>query len=196
MKIARAAWVAGMGAVVAVAAGLAVAGGPQDEEGPNPPGRAAAKGQPGQGGAMAGFPDLVKGLKETPGCLGVETAQTSSGKLVIFAWFEDKKAAMAWYKSDMHTGAMEQFFGGPSGRAPMADVPDDVPLMTIASITPSRGKTLEGTDLPISQIAIELYRPVNGGVSLGGRFAPEALDVPKMMDYTPNPEAPGGPSRP
>ncbi|MDT4898958.1 MAG: hypothetical protein QOH25_4035 [Acidobacteriota bacterium] len=40
-----------------------------------------------------GFPDLVAGLKATPGCLGVETARTDSGKSVIFAWFEDKKAA-------------------------------------------------------------------------------------------------------
>jgi hypothetical protein len=41
-----------------------------------------------------GFPDLVAGLKATSGCLGVETAQSSSGKNVIFAWFEDKKAAI------------------------------------------------------------------------------------------------------
>jgi hypothetical protein len=35
------------------------------------------------------FPDLVGPLKATPGCLGVETARTASGKMVIFAWFED-----------------------------------------------------------------------------------------------------------
>ena len=30
--------------------------------------------------APGGFPDLVAGLKATPGCLGVETARTASGK--------------------------------------------------------------------------------------------------------------------
>ena len=43
-----------------------------------------------------GFPDLVAGLKATPGCLGVETARTTSGKAVIFAWFENKRAVLRW----------------------------------------------------------------------------------------------------
>src|SRR5262245_51088535 len=37
------------------------------------------------------FGDLGGALKATPGCLGVESARTSSGKQVIFAWFENKK---------------------------------------------------------------------------------------------------------
>src|SRR5262245_39549935 len=48
-------------------------------------------------GPLGGL-DLVKGLKETPGCLGVETARTSSGKNVIFAWFEGKEAVIDWYE--------------------------------------------------------------------------------------------------
>ena len=43
-----------------------------------------------------GLPDLVGALKGTKGCLGVETAKTSSGKNVIFAWFEDKQAVLRW----------------------------------------------------------------------------------------------------
>src|SRR5690242_18679538 len=58
------------------------------------------------------FPDLVGGLKETPGCLGVETARTASGKACIFAWFEDKKALLGWYYSKMHQDAMKSFFPG------------------------------------------------------------------------------------
>src|SRR5262245_28351929 len=54
------------------------------------------------GQTRGGFPDLVAALKATPGCLGVETARTSSGKQVIFAWFENKKAVLAWYYSDTH----------------------------------------------------------------------------------------------
>src|SRR6185312_1006643 len=53
------------------------------------------------------FPDLVGPLKATPGCLGVETARTASGKMVIFAWFEDKRAVMRWYTSEMHQQLMK-----------------------------------------------------------------------------------------
>src|SRR2546425_11945764 len=85
---------------------------------------------------FAGLPDLVSGLKATPGCLGVETARTSSGKQVIFAWFENKTAALAWYNSDMHQSVMRQFGGARPGRTPMADIPDDgAPIMAIASLT-------------------------------------------------------------
>src|SRR2546422_728630 len=58
-----------------------------------------------------GFPDLVGGLKAVPGCLGVETARTASGKNVIFAWFEDKKAVLNWYYSDTHQHAMRMLVG-------------------------------------------------------------------------------------
>src|SRR6266542_5263089 len=86
-----------------------------------------------------GFPDLVGALKSTPGCIGVETARTGSGKQVIFAWFENKKAALNWYYSDTHQAAMKQFF--PQSQqaprhTPMAGVPDDGgPVLAIASLT-------------------------------------------------------------
>ena len=32
----------------------------------------------------------------------METAQTVSGKQVIFAWFESKEAVLRWYYSGMH----------------------------------------------------------------------------------------------
>ena len=69
---------------------------------------------------------------------------------------------------------------------PLKDVPDDVgPVMAIASITMVEKPQIEGTSLPISQISIELYKPVTGGIFYGGRFAPESLKVPNMRDYTP-----------
>ncbi len=76
-----------------------------------------------QGGAAprtggAGFPDLVGALKATPGVLGVETARTSSGKQVIFAWFENKKAALAWYYSDTHRSLQKAFAPGSPARTP------------------------------------------------------------------------------
>jgi hypothetical protein len=140
-----------------------------DEPGPKP-------GEPKAQSKQGGFPDLVGGLKATPGCLGVETARTSSGKSVIFAWFANRKAVMAWYNSRMHQGVMDAA-GGPS-RKPLAEVPDDEPILAVASITPSDRPRVEGFDMPISQIAIELYRPLPGGTSIGGTFAPAALKIP------------------
>jgi hypothetical protein len=40
----------------------------------------------------------------------------------------------------------------------------------------------ERNQQPFSQIAIELYRPINGGISLGGRFAPDALHEPGLRE--------------
>jgi hypothetical protein len=128
----------------------------------------------------APFPDLVAAIKATPGCLGVETAKTGSGKEVIFAWFEDKKAALKWYYSDTHKEVMKQFFpgAGAGDRKPLADVPDDSgPIMAVASITLD-GKPTKENPLPFKQIAIELYKPLGGGVSIGGRFAPDAMKLP------------------
>lgn len=63
-----------------------------------------APGQPGFGEL------LIKAAKASPGCLGIETGRTTSGTLVIFAWFENKKAIVTWYKSDFHQRAMKSVF--------------------------------------------------------------------------------------
>jgi len=145
------------------------------------PPKPADKPEPGKG-----FPDLVAALKATPGCLGVEVARTESKKQVIFAWFEDKKAVLKWYHSDTHQQVMKQFFPGRDYSKPLNEVPENSgPIMAIASITFTDKPRFKETPLPISQISIELYQPVGGGISLGGRFAPEGLKVPKMRDYTP-----------
>jgi len=133
-----------------------------------------------------GFPDLVGGLKAIEGCIGVETAQTPDGKQCIFAWFENKKAVLNWYNSDMHQGVQEAFFPDGQEYTPLKDVPDDMgPIMAIASITFSDKEHFEATNLAISQIAIELYTPVSGGLFLGSKFAPDAVKVKNMKDYTP-----------
>src|SRR3954462_4015761 len=76
------------------------------------------------------FPDLVGPLKATPGCLGVETAQTSSGKMVIFAWFEDRKSLLRWYSSDLHQQLMKM---GPSpSHPPLQDIAEGTgPILAI-----------------------------------------------------------------
>lgn len=129
-----------------------------------------------------GLPDLAAELKKTPGCLGVETARTASGKTVIFAWFENKKAALKWYYSDTHVALMKQFFPERKGRKPLADVPDDSgPIMAIASITLTEKPTKENP-LPYKQIAIEIYQPLGGGISIGGKFSPEKMVIPERND--------------
>jgi hypothetical protein len=147
--------------------------------------------QPGQP-SSGGFPDLVGALKASPGCLGVETARTSSGKQVIFAWFENKQAALAWYYSDTHRSVQKMFAPGSPARTPMADVPDDGnPVLAIASLTPSGAPGSNGMPFAVSQIAIELYRPLPGGLAAGGRFAPSAMKVPGLVDV-PMPAPPKG----
>jgi len=136
--------------------------------------------------SASGFPDLVGGLKAIEGCIGVVTAQTPDGKQCIFAWFENKKAVLNWYYSDMHQGVQGAFFPDRTEYTPLKDIPEDMePIMVIASITFSDKEHFETSNLPISQIAIELYTPVSGGLFLGSRFAPAAVKVKNMKDYTP-----------
>ncbi len=135
------------------------------------------------------FPDLVGALKATEGCLGVELARTQSGKNVIFAWFKDKKAMMTRYYSERHQEVMDRILvhaGETDSHKPLEGISDDVgPIMVIASVTMADESKFDATMLPISQIAIEMYAPISGGLFLGGRFAPEGVTVPKMHDYTP-----------
>ncbi len=118
--------------------------------------------------------NLLTTLKATPGCLGVETAKTESGKNMIFAFFENKKAVLAWYNSPLHQQLLALLNPNRSKKyVPMKDVPDDVPLMAIASITP--GDKPEPGKMPFSQIAIEVYTPMTRGLNIGGGFAPDAF---------------------
>lgn len=160
---------------VLVLGGLSVFAQPQD----------APKKKVGPPGNNLGFPDLVSGLKATPGCLGVETAMTSSRKSVIFAWFENKKAVVAWYKSDMHQQVMKKFFPDQTFPTPLKHVADDdKPILVIASLTPTDKPKLKDLNIPISQIAIELYQPLPGGAAAGGRFAPSTVKVPHLKEYS------------
>lgn len=113
---------------------------------------------------------LVGGLKATPGCLGAEAASFASGKLAIFGWFEDKKAALRWHSSELHRNVSQRFAGGRTmDNVPMEHVRDGVPLMVIASVTV---EPVEG-DRPRMNFGIEVYEPMPGGFSFrGGAFSP------------------------
>ncbi len=166
--------------VATVVAGLTASAWTQEHHG-----RGGPQGRPDVDmGAM-----LIQGLQGTDGCLGVETAQTRGGKRVIFAWFEDKAATKRWYYSETHQGMIDMFVAEDAGytdRKPLEHVADDSgPIMVVASITPSAEPQFADLELPISQIAIELYEALPGGAHVGGRFAPAAVKVAGMRDYTP-----------
>lgn len=102
--------------------------------------------------------------------MGVETAHTA-GRRVIFAWFEGKRALRDWYRSDAHQKAMNAVFPDlVPQRQPLAELADDSgPIIAIVSV--------KFAETAIASIGIELYGPLPGGVAVGGRFAPESLEV-------------------
>jgi hypothetical protein len=128
--------------------------------------------------SSGGFPNVLGALKATPGCLGVETGQTSNGRRVIFAWFESKRALVGWYHSDAHQKAMKSVFPDQAfERQPLPDLPEDSgPILTIVSVKFTDPPKPDGAP-SIASIGIELYGPLPGGVAVGGRFAPDAVKV-------------------
>lgn len=132
---------------------------------------------------VADFPNLQKGLMETPGCLGVQAFAVNGGrKQVIAAWFENRKAMEAWYHGPMHSTVMAKFFPGMGKRKPFPEFKDEKsPMLVIASVTPGNKEIGNGSKLLVDQIAIEGYLPVHGGVAYGGTFAPEKLTVPGLV---------------
>jgi hypothetical protein len=130
------------------------------------------------------LPDLVGALRATPGVLGVDAGQMASRKQVIFAWFENKQAVLNWFYSDAHQAYMRAITpGAGGGRKPLADIADNSgPILAIASLTMSDKPQVDGVQMPISQIAIELYAPLPGGLASGGRFAPDAVKVRGLIE--------------
>jgi quinol monooxygenase YgiN len=135
-------------------------------------------------GSPTGFTALLDAARAHPGCLGIETGRTASGKQVIFAWFENKAALVAWYKSEAHQRAMTLAFPNQAfKREPLPDTPDDRgQILAIVSLKLNDSPPPAGAALPIGTIGIELYTPLPGGVAVGGRFAPQAIKVPGLRE--------------
>jgi hypothetical protein len=131
-----------------------------------------------------GFDEFLRAVKAHPGCLGVETGQTTGGRRIIFAWFENKKALVAWYKSDAHQNAMKRAFPNRTfNREPLPDTPENSgQILAIVSLKLRDTPTPDATSLPIASIGIELYTPLPGGVAVGGRFAPTSVKVPGLRE--------------
>jgi hypothetical protein len=131
-----------------------------------------------------GFTALLDAARAHPGCLGIDTGQTTSGKRVIFAWFEDKAALVSWYKSEAHQRAMKIAFPNLTfDREPLPDTPDNSgQILAIVSLKLNEAPPPDGARLPIGTIGIELYTPLPGGVAVGGRFAPKSVRVPALRE--------------
>jgi len=134
-----------------------------------------------------GFPNVVGALPTSPGVLGVETGQTASGRQVIFAWFEGKKALVEWYHSEAHQNAMRRVFPGQTfDRQPLPDLAEDSgPILTIVSVKFADPAGPGAPSRTIASIGIELYGPLPGGIADGGRFAPPALAVRGLREIDP-----------
>jgi hypothetical protein len=127
---------------------------------------------------------LVKAAKESPGFLGIETGRTASGTMVIFAWFEGKKAIVDWYKSDFHQRAMKSAFPNQTfDRQPLPDVPEGSgPILALVTLKLADAAPTAASPVPIEKIGIELYTPLPDGVAVGGRFAPKTVKVPGLRE--------------
>jgi len=120
---------------------------------------------------------LFEGLANSEGCLKVMGADTSEGHNVIIAWFENKEAVETWYYSQTHTRVMKMVGSDPSHKKPMARVDDDdITVMVMASITFGGEQVIPGP-MPVSQISIELYTPLDAGASVNGRLMPESIQL-------------------
>src|SRR5262245_14830708 len=130
------------------------------------------------------FAAVLDAARAHPGCLGIDTGQTTSGKQVIFAWFENKAALVSWYKSDAHQKAMKVAFPNHTfNREPLPDTPDNTgQILAIVSLRMNDSPAPKEAGLPIATIGIELYTPIPGGVAVGGRFAPKSITVPGLRE--------------
>ena len=139
-------------------------------------------------GALPGQPEfgklLVEAAQASPGCLGVKLGRTSDGTNVIFAWFENKQALVAWYKSDFHQWAMKTSFPNQNfDREPLPDVPENSGQILALVTLKLTDKAVPGSPIPIDTIGIELYTPLPDGVVVGGRFAPQSIKVPGLRQF-------------
>jgi hypothetical protein len=139
-------------------------------------------------GALPGQPEfgklLVEAAQASPGCLGVKLGRTGDGTNVIFAWFESKQALVAWYKSDFHQWAMKTAFPNQNfDREPLPDVPEQSGQILALVTLKLADKAVPGSPIPIERIGIELYTPLPDGVAVGGRFAPQSVNVPGLRQF-------------
>lgn len=131
---------------------------------------------------------IASDIAKTPGCQGVRNLETTDGMKIYFVWFENKKSALAWYESGFHQSALalvKESFPGQAIHKPLRHVKQkDGPILVVAALThKDRAKAKPG-EFPFTQLSMEMYKPLPGGMSFGGRFAPADVSIPKITEYT------------
>lgn len=125
----------------------------------------------------------IRAIESLPGCLGVRSFEREEGGDVSFIWFKNRKTANALFKSTFHLDTMEQIQQTTRKRKRrklLKFVPKDTgPILIVVT----RMSEDEKGDSTPAQYAVELYTPLSGGLSFGGRFAPKGIKIPKMRRY-------------
>lgn len=129
---------------------------------------------------------LMKALKETKGCLGVDAAETQSRRNTIIAWFKDVESVKDWYHHEVHRRMVAMAGADPDEHEPLEHVKGyKGPVMVLATITPTSPKDrIPGIPIPVSQISVELFRPLPGGAHVNGRLSPKTFKVPHMNNLS------------
>ncbi len=134
-------------------------------------------------------PELINRINVEPslrsfdGVLGVRAMRwEGESREALFAWFEDKAAALDWYYSAEHVDAAEAMLTKSIDRQeePLAHVADDSgPLLIIFYVAADPTAEIpDGLSLPLTALSMEIYQPLPGGTSIRGRFTPESVEIP------------------
>ncbi|HMF55103.1 MAG TPA: antibiotic biosynthesis monooxygenase family protein [Pyrinomonadaceae bacterium] len=114
------------------------------------------------GWERATLPDSMRAfleqLQRQPGLLGVHLLSSIDhpGMLVILTWWENKKALNNWFYSDTHQGIIKRYYGAQNNAQPGGTTQSN------ASMAAS------------SQVGIELFIQLPGGMQFGGGLMPPA----------------------
>lgn len=123
---------------------------------------------------------------DVPGCLGARSMD-KNGVQISFVWFEDRNAIVSWCKSRKHAGTATRMMqlADPEirMREPLGSAPDEQgPFLVIMTLKPKEDRS---DGFPLEQLSMEIYKPVDGGMFIGGRFAPKGLDVDGLREILP-----------
>lgn len=127
----------------------------------------------------------AKAFADVPGCLGARSME-KDGVQISFVWFEDRESLIGWCKSRKHmataTQIMKMAGDGLEMREPLSSAPDEEgPFLVIMTLKPKKNPN---QGFPLEQLSMEIYKPVDGGMFIGKRFAPEKLEVTGIREIS------------
>lgn len=120
---------------------------------------------------------------DVPGCLGARSLE-KDGVQMSFVWFEDREAVISWCESQKHMRTADTILKMADPelemREPLAAAPDEQgPFLVIMTLKTNADRE---AGFPLEQLSMEIYKPVDGGMFLGDRFAPKELKVKGLRE--------------